>query len=308
MKRRQYLASAAVGLGTSVAGCTSGGDGPQEQAQPTATATTTATATESPTESPTPTATESPTDTPEPASFELVSFELPEHAEIGAESRFTFTVKNTGEVEGEFSTTVSVTTSETDEWSTPSDPWTETIGAGEEFTFESQTWTSQYMRSTTIRLDEFDATKTIQWVSKKLEFDDVYETPEGIELSVYDKETPESYLHEYAGYTYEERAKEGHTWLFVYVRVKNATGSPEYVPTASDFVVVADNSQYDRVYEDDVTSEDGDAYEGGDLQPGVVRDGWILYEVPDKYKQAKFSVVWSESYYDGDVAVHWESR
>jgi len=292
MQRRKYLTVAGVSLG--LAGCTGSESSGAEQASPTNS--------ETPTQTPSPT--ESPTATSEPASFELVSFSIPEKAEIGESIKFEFTVQNTGEVAGEFETTISYTTSESDDWSTGSEAWTETIDAGEEFTFVSEEFTSHYMRSFTYRVDAFDEEATVQWVSKTLSYGDSYTNPEGVELTVLGERTEKSYTWTSSGYEYTETAADGMTWLFVTVRAENTSGEIAYAPSSYDWVVVAGNSQYEQTSNYRSESEQ---YEGGDIQPGVVREGEILYQVPNDYMQKDSAVVWSESYYDGDVAAYWES-
>jgi len=91
-----------------------------------------------------------------------------------------------------------------------------------------------------------------------------------------------------------EKPKDGNTFLFVYVRVKNTGNKIVYAPSAKQFVVFSDGKAYNysSVHSSDVTIDTvyGTQYDyqigrGGTvgyIQPGESNkaDGYLIYEIP----------------------------
>lgn len=153
------------------------------------------------------------------------------------------------------------------------------------------------------RLPETGMTWSVNVVSATRSFGSSYVSPGQIKMVASSIEFKETYTWTGSnGRTYDEPAPEGKKWAFLYVRAKNTSGSPAYLPFDQDFVLLAGNRQYDAAY----ISKDEGKYEGGEVQAGIVREGWIGYEVPEVLSKGDLRVAWSESTFDGDVAVYWE--
>jgi hypothetical protein len=293
MQRRQYLA--ALGLTASVAGCSGGGgsDAGGTGSTPTATATPT----------PTPAETATATPTPEPASFELGSVRSPETIEIGSDYQIEFTIRNVGEQDGVFTSALSYRTPRGD-WQITNERLRLEVPAGREATWTSQAVTFDYMQELEFRLDALGTTWPLQVVSKTLAFGRPYVNPDEIELAVTNLSFADSYEYSIDQYDYVEEPPDASQWLFVAIHAENVSGSPAYAPLAQDFVALVGNQQFDaRVYR-----RESQAYEGGEIQAGVVRRGDVLFAVPVGASESDIEVVWSESYYDGDVAAYWREN
>lgn len=288
MQRRTYLAATVAGV-AGVAGCTgSGGDGGQDRR----------TVEETPTDTPT----DTPTATPEPASFEVKSVDAPERVAIGEEYQFSITVRNSGEQDGTFTDTLLAKTSDSNSYQTVGEIQLE-VSAGGTVTWESNSTSTEYMTEVQFRLDSMGESWTLQVVSQTLSFGEYYTNPDGIALAVASAETRDSYTYESNGYTYEERPPSGKVYLFVSVLAENEAGQPAYAPAGYDWAAIVGNQQYESIgyYADN-------AYEGGELQAGIVREGYVVYEVPEDTSVQDLRMAWSEQYYDGNVAVYWEPK
>lgn len=294
MRRRRFLAT--VGVTASIAGC-SGGDSDGNEAgggsTPTATATLTSTSTETATR----------TATPEPASFELVSVNSPDTIEIESDYQIEFTIENTGEQHGVFTSPLSYRTPRGN-WQTSNERLRLEVPAGQEATWTGQAVTFDYMQEIEFRLDTLRATWSLQVVSKTLSFGRPYVNPDGIELAVTNLSFADFYEYSIDQYDYVEEPPDGSQWLFVTVHAENVSGSPEYAPLSQDFVALVGDQQFDST----MYRRDTQAYDGGEIQAGVVRRGDVLFAVPAGASASNIEVVWSESYYDGDVAAYWSEN
>lgn len=296
MNRRRFLTAGTVAL---IAGCTGGG-----QSGPEAEGTPTPTQSPSPTPSPEPT----PTATAAPPSFRVVDIQAPEEVEIGKAFSIEITVENTGGQAGSFSAPIYLKNTEYD--------WTEgpvwdfgTIQPGESVTERSAEVSLDYIDRYTFRMGESSTTAVAQTVSAKQRWGSVYTTPRGYKIRVDEPELQSSYEYEdYQGNTAESEPDSGFQWAFVNVWVKNETGQTNFSPLATEFPILAGNSQYDgSTYLIDEPVEKGQPFEGGELQPDVEREGWIAYQVPAELGVDDLVVGWSQTYFDGEVIVHWSS-
>lgn len=302
MNRRKYLA--VLGM-ASIAGCS----GAENGGQPATDTTTQSkpTATDSATENPTETATDSPTPTEQPPSFEVVEYNVPSEVEIGEEFTISISVKNTGGQAGEFAAPLYLKTPETS--------WTEqgtwdynTIQPGKTATLESDSISFSYTTRYEIRIGDSSKTGVIQVVSAQLGWGQEYQTPPGYRIRV-DKPTLQSSYEykDWEGNIAEREPENGGKWVFVNVWVKNETGQAAYSPLASEFPLVAGNSQYDaKILLDDPVNK-GEPFEGGELQPGVERSGWIAYAIPDGLTVSDLLIAWSSTTINGEIAVNWSS-
>lgn len=287
MKRRHYLGL--LGASAGLAGCS--GSSPTQEPTNSSTPTPTETTSE----------TETPTATDEPSSFELVSASAPTEAEIGEQISYSFTVRNTGGKAGQFSTLIQtrLAKEEYDEGA----EWSDTINPGEELTFESEPFDVNILTTLYIRIGAFDRELQTDIVSRRLPFGRFYTSPDEILLSAYRVEFNDTLAYTSNGYEYELTPDSGNQFLRVYINVENQSGQPYYVSNYTAFAVVSGNSQYDAQFETRIEGY----YEGGQIQPGVVRDGWLLFEVPDDLTAEEVTLAWTKQYLDGITSVYWDN-
>jgi hypothetical protein len=49
----------------------------------------------------------------------------------------------------------------------------------------------------------------------------------------------------------------------------------------------------------------GQAYEGGEVQPSIIREGYIVFTVPSDVEKQHISVVWNEMISLTEKSVYW---
>lgn len=297
MRRRTFLSS--IGLAVS-AGCTGvgGGDTPTPKVE-----TRIVTQTEIVEKSPEPTDSPTPTVSPEPAEFAIDEWNLPERVEINEEFKVRVTIRNKGGKTGTYRGNMFFRTGADDEW-TESGEWVgRNVGAGETIEMVSNGfWSWPYMQEVELKLEGLQKTGSIQVVSRTLKFGQSYVNPIDMTLTAKGVELQDSYTYVgYSGDEQEKTAPDGKQFAFVTFRSENTAGEPEFAPTDYDIVLLSGQTQYDSKF---INKEEG-KYEGGEIQPGVVREGWIAYEIDDSLNVSDLEVVWSDSYYHGDAAVYW---
>lgn len=293
MKRRLVL----IGVVAALAGCSE--STPEIDSTPTREPETKTTPTETPTEIR--------TTRPNPAEFRLVKYNIPKEAEINENITIGLTIENTGGQTGSYSEPLYLKTPDSD-WAEIQEVDFGEVKPGEKSTLSSsEPFSFDYMSRYEFRLGDFDETAVLQVVSAKLGWGEVYTTPENYKIRA-DKPTLQStYTYEnYRGEEEEEEPDSGGQWAFMNFWAKNETGEPNYSPLSSEIKLLTGSSQFDNKgnYSREPVDK-GQQYDGGELQPGVVREGWIAYEVPDEIAPGDLTAAWSQSYYDGEIAVNW---
>jgi len=284
MRRRALLTTLAPTLTIATAGCQ---DTNPEPDDPTAT-----------TASPSQTPTASPTDEPAQPDVRVERVNAPETIEINTEWTWTITFRNDGDAPGTPDTiTIQDADGNTLDKMTPSEP----VPPQDTRQYTIDMNAIQYITSLTAAYGETDVV-TVQTVSRALTWGDVYSSPQNITATVTTIEFKNEYTYEstYSG-TETRAAGEGRQWAFVTVEVANESGSQEFIPLVTDFGLRSDDRQWDAQF---IRKEDG-KYEGGEVGPGVVRSGWICYNVPDTYSPADMTVEWFDSTVEGDYGVRW---
>lgn len=231
--------------------------------------------------------------------FSIVEIDAPEEVAIGEEFTYSITVENTGGADGVWAQTVMA--KEPDgQWQ--SAPLELEVPAGETKTWESDTVTVNYTTQLLFRLDEADVEFSIRFVSATLGFGEEYVSPDGMAFTVDSIEFFDSYTWSgSSGNTYEEQAPAGKKWAKVYVVAENKGSEQAYSPFASDVSIIADNSQYDNTY---ISNDEGE-YEHSEIAPGIVREGWIVYELPEDLSKDDFRVQWADDNFEGSWTVYW---
>ena len=241
----------------------------------------------------------------EEAEFEFVEWNVPSEVELNEEFDLRVVVANTGGEAGDFTAPLYARTPESD-WSKVSELDFETIPP------DTQTEVSlpvvyAYINRYELRLGNFEQTTVLQTVSAQIDWGGKYITPSGYVIRADEPELQDSY--EYEGFTGELSQKEpdsGGQWVFVNMYVKNETGQVEYSP--SNFALVTGNSQYDSeiILAFDPINQ-GDEFEGGELQPGIERSGWIAYQIPSNISVSDLTLAWSKTTFNGEIVVNWGS-
>lgn len=241
------------------------------------------------------------------ASFELVGYDVPDTVEIGEEVTIKISVKNTGGETGDYSAPLHVKTAELD-WQELAD-WEFTgLEPDETVTAESyEPFIFDYIGRYELRLGEFSETAVIQSVSAKVSWGSEYITPEGYRIRVDRPVIQETYSYEgFQGEIKQKETESGRNWAFINIWVKNETGNAEYSPTGSEFALLYDNSQADgETYLGDEPINKEEPFDGGELQPGVERSGWVAYQIPKDLSVNDLTVAWAEDTFVGQIAANW---
>lgn len=303
LTRRRYLATTGLAATASITGCTSGGSDAESTSTTvagTSTETSTATATESPTE--TTEATPSPTDTPE-ASFEVVSVNIPEKVEIGQGITITAKIKNTGNADGTWKDTLSARIAG-EQWFKLRDISLE-VPAGETKTWTSEKRVIRYVSELTYRFERAGVEFVTEGTPGMIPYGESFKSVDGLETTVQKVELKSYYEYQdYNGETAKERAGDGQQWAFVYLRSENIVDQPVVSPLAMNISIIAGNKQYNDVT---VNKEEG-AYDGTEINPGIVREGWIPYKIPASLSKSDFRVTWTDDNGYGSWTMSWSDN
>ncbi|NHN59066.1 MULTISPECIES: DUF4352 domain-containing protein [Halorussus] len=295
LSRRQFVGGTAV-LATGLAGC-SGSDDDSPDTVDTGNEDTT-TQRESGSEID-PTTTENATTEGE-AAFTVTGIEAPSEVPLGDSYSFSITIENTGGASGVWADTV---------YAKQGDGQWQEIGvielevpAGETKTWESNEVTVQYNGQITFRLERTAREFAVRYVSAVLPFGEPFTAANGIAFTVDKVSFMDSYTWSgSSGTQYTEEAPSGRKWAKVSVRAENKGNEQTYTPLSSDVALIAGNQQYDAA----MLMTDENEFEGGEISPGIVRKGWIAYEVPEGTSKSDFKVQWAESGFDGSWSVYW---
>jgi len=303
MDRRSVITSAAMLGAAAISGCTGNGDNGEPDPEPESTEEPSTEDTEEPSNED---GESSQDESPAEAQFEFVEWNIPSEAEIDEAIEVGMVVENVGGQAGEYVAPLYERTPDSN-WTRVSEVDFGTIQAGEEVEMVFEDVVYSYVNRYELRLGDFQQTSALQVVSAKLDWGAEYATPDGYRIEVERPDIEESYEYEdFSGSLSERTPDSGNVWAFVNVWVKNETGTTTFSPTTSDFSLRFENTQVDSsiVVTEDVVGRD-QQYESGNLQPGVERSGWILYEVPDEVFGEDISIGYSQTTLDGDIIVNW---
>jgi hypothetical protein len=297
MNRRKFVQLIGMSATAGLAGCSSdSSDNPNS-----GDSTETTTGTEAQTE------TETETESPEPAEFEVVEYAIPETAEIGTEVTLEITIRNTGGQTGDFTAPLHARTPDSN-WQEGGD-WTFTdVAPGESATAEiDEPVIFDYIQRYEFRLGQSPKTAVLQTVSAKVPWGEEYATPGGYRIRADEPTLQDSYEYEdFRGNIKDAEPDNGGQWAFVNVWVKNETGQANYSPLSNEFGLLYGSSQSDgQTYLTDEPINKDESFEGGELQPGVERSGWIAYEIPSEIQMNELTLAWSQDTFEGQIAANW---
>jgi hypothetical protein len=298
MQRRRFTAIVGTGVTTAVAGCSS--DSPESEADGSPEST------DANNQDQQSDSTNDGSNQGGEASFEVTEYEIPETASIGSTVSGTILVENVGGSTGGFTTPLYIRTPDSD-WTQVNEYTAENVEPGETAQLNVEISNLQYINRYEIGLGQSENTAVIQTVSASLDWGTEYTTPEGYRIRVDEPNLQSTYTYEtYSGDTEEKSPEDRGQWAFVNVYVKNETGQTEYSPLSDEFALVTGNSQFDSTFLIDDPVNKGEQFEGGELQPGIERSGWIVYELPADLSTSDLTMAWSNTTYGGEISVNWE--
>lgn len=241
------------------------------------------------------------------AQFEFVEWNVSSEVEINQGVEIGVTVENTGEAAGDYSAPLYERTPDSD-WTNMTEIDFGTIQPGNDVEMVFEDVVYNYINRYELRLGDFQQTTVLQTVSAQIDWGTEYTTPSGYIIRVDEPELQGSYEYEdYTGAASQKEPDSGGQWAFVNVYVKNETGQAASSPLAFDMSLIYGNSQADgdTVLVDDPANK-GEPFDGGELQPGIERSGWIAYQVPSDISTDDLTMAWSTTTFDGEIAVNWE--
>ncbi len=222
--------------------------------------------------------------------------------EVGQTFDYQVKVKNTGGADGTWTETLSAKIGDSS-WGKVDDIKMD-VPAGETKTWKSDKGDIPYQTVVTYRLENAQKEFKVQAVSASLNYGEGFKAPNGMAVTVKDVEMKSYYEYKgYDGSTKEKRASDDKQWAFVQLRSKNKGDEPVFAPMKSDISIIVDNRQFDYKI---INKEDG-IYEGNEISPGIVREGWIAYEVPSNLSKSDIEVAWTGEDFNGSWTVRWSS-
>jgi len=236
------------------------------------------------------------------SSFELVEYDLPETVSIGSSITGTIVIRNTGDSTGETTAPLYIRTPDSD-WNLVNEYSVEDVEPGETASLSVEIDDINYINRYEFALGQSENTAVIQTISAEIDWGSEYTTPNGYVVRIDRPELQNTYTAEgYNGET-EESPEDRGQWAFANVYVKNETGQSAYSPTG--FSLVSGSAQYDSEILFNEPVNKGDKYESGELQPGIERSGWIVYELPADLSVSDLTMAWSKSTFEGEISVNW---
>ena len=228
--------------------------------------------------------------TPDPTPFELVGVDAPEEVEIGQSVSYAFEIRNTAEQEQVFETDIRTRLGEHSDWGI-ANTWTERMPAGETRLLESEPFTANYMGDFAVDIAALDERITIVFSNANLEYGYNFDIWNGATVSVVDVE----FANQIGSYV-----PENGQFARAYVSATNASNEVVNLPAPQDFSVLVGNTEYEPL-----NIQEGDFYEGGEVQPEILREGFVTFEVGDNVAIEDIVVVWSITQPDGSVSAYW---
>lgn len=238
------------------------------------------------------------------ANLSLVSFTAPDEVQLDTNFTFEAKVKNTGGKSGKFNATLVGRESDSESFSSLGFNMAGEVPANEEITFE-KSLSANGISTMEVKLLGSEKSETIRIVPKKLSTGEEYVTANDIGITVQSVELKESYIYE--GYMGERQVNEPDSGKYAFVNIKsqNQGELSQSLPFDMDFQLIADNRQYESTYLVYEPINQGQAYEGGEVQPSIIRDGYIAFNVPSDVQKEDISVVWNEIISMSEKSVYW---
>ena len=110
----------------------------------------------------------------------------------------------------------------------------------------------------------------------------------GVEVTV---ENPEK-IDSFSANGITQTPEEGNIFVQVFVTARNPTDEEKSLPSRYYFSLIFRNRQYDTA---SFAQLKDDVYEGGFVQPNIVRDGSIVFETTEEADLSEIQIVWSNN-------------
>ena len=253
--------------------------------------------------SPTSTETDRPAErTPEEENADqlrLLSVEAPPRVQLGEPARYRFTVENAAEAPRTVEPTVDARWRSSG-W-TGQDSWGPVeVPAGGRHTFESSTFTNEYLETVELRISGFDAVFPVEFVEKQLPLSEGCRDPLDREVAVEDITFKSSYTYTEDD-TYRVVELDGDLqFVFVDVVVVNRTDGSLRAPPRGSFTLMESDETHHSI------PMEGDAgYEARELSWGSRASGRVAFKTPGSLSRDDLRIRWRESFDGGDVGVIW---
>lgn len=140
-----------------------------------------------------------------------------------------------------------------------------------------------------------------------LAYGDTARVSNGVEVTVY-----EGTIYDQMG---EETPEERDQFLVVPIEAENTSDEPLTIPDSTDsWDVLFGNQQVGNVFNYGALDQEGyTAFEGGDVQGGVYREGVLLFGIDDGFGSGDTEIFWQDSLWvsgdlDGDISVLWSTN
>jgi len=119
-----------------------------------------------------------------------------------------------------------------------------------------------------------------------LQYGETYIRSNGVEITVGSVET----IDFFSANGVTQTPEEGNMFVQVYVTARNTANEEQFLPYQRDFSLISQNRQYGTA---PFAGLKDDAYEGTNAQPGIVRDGSIVFETTEEADLSEIQIVWS---------------
>lgn len=119
------------------------------------------------------------------------------------------------------------------------------------------------------------------------QFGETYTRSDGVEITVGSPETVESFVANGVQQTPEE----GNIFIETFITAENTSDEQQSLPARRNFNLIFQNRQHEEA---PFAHLKDDAYEGNRVQPGIIGDGSIVYEVTAEASPSDVQIVWSD--------------
>ncbi len=92
-------------------------------------------------------------------------------------------------------------------------------------------------------------------------------------------------------------------FALLHVEATNGGDEAERFPRDRDFVLLHDGQQFDSTFVTEM--DDYDEFDGGEVQPGVTREGYVVFDVPDDLAEDDLDAVWYDDFLGTNIDVRW---
>jgi hypothetical protein len=247
--------------------------------------------------------------------FELAAFDAPSAVEIGSEFVIEAEIKNTGTAVGDFSTVLyrrNATGSNQDR------EFLKTVSLSNVEQGETETVSitnsEPLVGPSVYSVAPFDEEKTIDFTPAKRTYGETFVPPNQYTITVDNVTSADTLVID--NYTEEKVTPEaGNKFILVYVTARNESDSLRTPAQINEFQLVTERGEYEARNPDSVLSGlqspvSGEYYRDKySLNPGIVVEGWLTFEVPEGTSISDTQVQWKRTYKDTEYAViaYWET-